>query len=356
MPSRRCPPDRAAERTAKVASDRTATRAAVLCTSRLAARCFLGGVLFGLTLEIAACDKGTAASPGAENGGQSIAVITSGANPLFDRTMSGFTDQTSAAIHTYRLTEKNGDEIANEVSRSRPQLVFCLGSSATRLATRRFPELPVLFSMVVNYRRQGITPSPSLSGISLEPPALAELTQFKMVLPGLRRLLVFYAPVQSAALISDAVASARQLGITLKAVPVETADAVESLFENASRDVDAVWMPADPVVATSRTFEFLRKSALDKRLPLLCSLSQAFARAGALMAVSVDLPTLGAQAAVMAGQVLAGGVLGPVQPPISTHLTVNLKVARQLGVRLPEDALPYIDVLLTDESAGQPRP
>lgn len=149
--------------------------------------------------------------------------------------------------------------------------------------------------MVVNHRRLGLQGRSKLMGVALEPSAAAEFAQFKMVLPAMRRVVTFYAPDESATRVRDAQAESKKLGIELIAVPVSSARDVQDLYDENTREADAVWLLSDPVVMNPDTFEFMTKRGVQRRIPMLASFSETFAREGALVAVSADLTAFGSE-------------------------------------------------------------
>ena len=82
--------------------------------------------------------------------------------------------------------------MVEEIRGLAPDLLFVLGTRATLLARDRFRDVPILFAMVVNYRRLGLADHENVMGVALEIPPLTEFTQFKLIAPGLKRVLAFY--------------------------------------------------------------------------------------------------------------------------------------------------------------------
>jgi|GEM_PF-6193480 len=287
-----------------------------------------------------------------------VVVIQSFSSKLFEAPVESFVQQIDATVTLFDDARERKAALVAAVRARKPDLIVTLGSQATALALKEFKTTPVLFTMVVNYRRLPLEGRDNVMGIALESSTASEFSQFKMVLPALEKSLAFYVPSQSGQIVDEARAELQKLGVDLKAVPVESADQVKAEYAKHAGTVDGVWLLNDPALLKDKaTFEYLRAQCEKDQLPLLASFSDDYARLGALMSVSTDLSALGSQAAAMATRALQQGMspaeIG-VQPPISTKLVVNVAVARKLGVELRDDSLPFIDELLNEQHLAQP--
>ena len=84
----------------------------------------------------------------------------------------------------------------------------------------------------------------------------------------------------------------------------------------------------------------LAELAVRYRLPTISAFS-AFPEAGGLMTYQVDIPDLFARAAVYVDKILRGANPAelPVEQPTKITLTVNIKTAKALGLKLPQSIL-----------------
>lgn len=285
-------------------------------------------------------------------GAPRLVVLQSDDNPLYQPITDSFVRQLAphAAIDVTRLGRSEA-AIERIVARRRPALVYALGTPAALFVRDHFPDVPLLFGMVVNHQRHPSLAHPLVMGVALEVPPLVEFTQFKMVMPKLTRVLAFYVPSQSGMLVEKARQALRTLQIELDAVAIapEAGAAQRALGEHIG-SAQAIWLMNDPVVMSRQNFAFLQQASLDHKRPLLCSLSDAFAESGALMSVSVELETLGFQAAVMAQKLLIDGrapaSLG-VEAPIGARLTLNLDIAQVIGIEPPPEVLPFVSRIIS---------
>jgi putative ABC transport system substrate-binding protein len=303
-----------------------------------------------------ALPKPVEVSPGPIANAPRIVLLQSTTNPLFDAPAKAFTEQAQAEVIRYAGIEAPGP-LVKAIRAHAPTLIVTFGSPATTLAIESFPDVPVLFTMVVNYRRLGLAGHKNVMGVAMESSTTSEFSQFRMILPELRRVLAFYVAADSQSLVDAARAELAGLGIELDAVAVGDTGGVEAGFAKHGAGADAVWLLNDPVVMKRDTVALLRAQSRRAKIPFVASLSDEFTRQGALMSVSTDLAGLGSQAAAMARMHLEQGrspaELG-VQAPMSTHLVVNLGVARAIGVELDGDVLPFVDEVIDPQVSALP--
>jgi ABC-type uncharacterized transport system substrate-binding protein len=201
----------------------------------------------------------------------------------------------------------------------------------------------------LNYARHPFEEAPNMTGIAMEPAPLSEFMKFKMVAPAFTRVQVYYTEGMSEALVNQAKQELGDIGVTVQPVPVGRDADVQASFRANAHDVDAVWLVNDPRVM--QAFDGLRDAARGAKIPLVTSLSDSFARNGALMSASVDVSSLGDQAANLARMILERGVTPQqigVQRPNGLRLVVNSDVAKTLGIDISLDVLPFINEVVAD--------
>jgi putative tryptophan/tyrosine transport system substrate-binding protein len=286
--------------------------------------------------------------PGAADA-QRLVVLRSSDNPLFEQPIQWFMDTVPGEVAVFTVTDGNASQLVRAVRGRGPALIFALGSSATVLAKTQLSEVPLVFAMVVDYQRLKLEGG-RVAGIALETSIRSELSQFKMLLPKMRRVLTFHSE-KGAALAARAAREAAALGLELHTVRLSSAADIADAYTKNIRGCDAIWQMNDPVVLTESVFNYLRDRSHEQRIPYLASLSDEFVQAGALASVSVDFTSLGAQAASLANSILAGRAAGDlgVQEPIGAYLAVNMDVAKLLGLDIPPEAMPNINKVISSD-------
>lgn len=270
-----------------------------------------------------------------------ILILRSGESKLLDVTIDAFSAQIDNELVQYAL-EPSADvvDLQDLVDQTDAVLLFALGRRSARLATKAGLAIPLLFTMVPNYHVDLPEVGRNVMGIRLETDPLADFLKFKIVVPSLKRVLVFHSD-DSVDFLNDAKTALQLWGIELELVPVTNKQDIEHEYKRLKTTVDGVWMQSDSVVMRSDVFDFLAQACIHDDIPLLTSISERLAKAGALASVGIDLMAIGSQAATMARRVLErselAGDIGIVAP-VGGRLTVNTTTAETIGVEIQSDA------------------
>ena len=104
--------------------------------------------------------------------------------------------------------------------------------------------------------------------------------------------------------------------------------------------VDALWMVADKTVVTNQSIKFFLETSLNFQVPLY-GLSDSYVRSGALVSLTVDYRKNGEQAGELANRIISGTdpSLIPIMPPQNIYRSLNSRVARELGLKIPAEFL-----------------
>ncbi len=237
---------------------------------------------------------------------------------------------------------------ANEFQAAGARLLITVGTIPTLVALEvtRGGRLPLIYSMVATPEKHGLADpanpeSARLTGTSSEVPAYEQLLFLLQAKPGLRRLGVLFcsATPQAVATGHDAVDAAGHLGLAAcwEAVSDDRPELLQEAIDLlVAQRVEAVFLPADPVLATPRNLRFICERLQEVRLPLMAPTGSCVAN-GALLAYHADFIDLGRQAGRQAAHVLRGVPPYEVarQRPLVKRLTLNLAAAQGLGLTLP---------------------
>jgi putative ABC transport system substrate-binding protein len=237
-------------------------------------------------------------------------------------------------------------EIAAQAVAEKVDLIFTTGSPATRAAIAATDRIPIVFGSAANPVEQKFVaslarPGGNVTGLALLVQELGpKRMQFlKGILPGAKRFARFYQ-ASSVAAIQPAIikvddAMARELGVSLHHVPVESLDEIEPAFAAAARDgVDALHVTAAPLFVVNRGW--IAKLGLRYRLPMMCADSR-FAEEGALASYGEIFAARYRRAAFLVDKILRGAKPAdiPVEQPSTFELVINMKTAQAMGITIP---------------------
>ena len=219
------------------------------------------------------------------------------------------------------------------ISAKKISLVICLGEVAAVYFARLQSKVPVLFSLVLNYKRFKSLTQKNVGGISMEISSQNLFAQFRLLYGGLKKLVLPYHPKASSEIVEEAKQSAHRLGVQLKVLPIQSPKIMIDALRDSKLTFDSVWMISDFKLYNASTFSKVKdlfKFAKKNKKPVFVS-SDVFLKTGGLFSVSVDYLSLGSQLALLTNRVLEGfEKVSKIKVvfPIGTRTVLNMQVAR----------------------------
>jgi putative tryptophan/tyrosine transport system substrate-binding protein len=274
-----------------------------------------------------------------------VALIKSGSLAPYDQAAAGFSSAYRGLVSVFMLDQADAGNLQRRIEAGRPEVIVAVGLKAALFARDRLSRVPLVFCVVPNYERFDLTGG-SITGVSADVPPERDLAALQSALPAVRRVGLLFGRESGALLARRAHAAADAAGIILVEVPIADLSGLLRVARELAGKVDALWLPADPTVATPEVFNSLLGLSLEQRKPLLV-FSESLVRSGALVAASPDYAWMGAQAAGMVRRIQNGERAGDigVLPLRRTHVVLNSATARALGCVLPSGSGSGIEVL-----------
>ncbi|MDH5297840.1 MAG: hypothetical protein OEV91_02360 [Desulfobulbaceae bacterium] len=269
-----------------------------------------------------------------------VAVIVSDSEEAYSLPVQTFVSELEMPVRVFDLRGDidRAQTLMAEVLALRPSLIFALGAKAAYVAkvwTRDRTDLPVLFAMVLNWQRYGLMDGQdNVFGIDSEVEPGIQFAHMLLLSPGIKRIGVIYNGDLTGQVVAKARGAAQVLGVELVEQAIRQPQQLERAYLEIAERIDALLILADPVVYTLENIAWLEKRCMRDRLICVGQSGNA-AKLGVLMAIDPDIPNIGAQAAAMAQNVLAGrqqpGAIG-VMPPLGTKIYLNLRTAEKIGL------------------------
>ncbi len=284
-----------------------------------------------------------------------IAVLVSDSIAAYEAPVARFREVVGRPVTVFDLEgdRARADSVVKQLLADPPPLVFAVGAKAAYVAVNDLPGVPVVYAMVLDPRRYGISGT-QVTGVSMDVPAEATLSQFQLFAPGVKRLGVLLSANNTNPQVQEALTAAKKLGFEVKVQRVTNAKDARNAWQRTAPEVDALWLLPDPVVMAPETFRWLRGDTLRRRLPMLAS-TENLVRAGALLCVAPDREMAGQQAGELATRILEGGELpGMIEPvpPGSLRVVLNRDTLDAIGVEVDELMLDFADEVVR-ESEGR---
>lgn len=279
----------------------------------------------------------------------SVVILTSDTLTSTQRTLHGACkiielENPSADFQVFLATKDplHNHSIIGKIRELNPRLILTIGSSATRLAQNELEDFPVVFSAVKYPELSGFVssskyPGGNMTGASLDIPTDVQFSYFKKIIPTMKKVGVLYTQ-NTASLIPQARIIARELGLELVAIDVETDKDLPEALDSLAATVDGIWSVADHNLFSPKATRYILLNTVRKGVPFM-GFSRYVVESGALCALDFDYKAVGFQAGQIANRIIAG------EKPDSISVTTadviwfhyNENTAKRIKVKIPEE-------------------
>ena len=261
-------------------------------------------------------------------------------------------------VFEYRYAEGKLDRLpalADELVRLKVDVLLTPttpGALAAKNATRT---IPIVFLDVTDPVGVGLVdslarPGGNITGLTDIAAVLAgkQLELLKETIPKLSRVAVLWNPKSPGdeQLWKESQLAARELGLQLHSMEVSSADKYEGAFKEAikARSDALAWMSSPLGSSNQNQIVELPKKY---RLPAIYP-RRAVVENGGLMSYGPDLDEPFKRAAVFVDKILKGTKPAdiPVEQPTKFEFIINLKAAKQIGLKVPPNVLARADKVI----------
>ena len=271
---------------------------------------------------------------------------------------AGFVEGQNAIV-AFRWAEGHYDRLpalAAELVGLRVAVLFTAGGPPSAFAAKAATQtIPIVFSAAIDPDRIGLVtslnhPGGNITGMSLFPSELAakSVQLLKQLLPAATLIGYLVNPSNPSApvYVSEASTAAKTLGIAIRVLNASTEHDLDEVFASLPNiGINGLAVPAEPFFDSQR--DRIVALAARYRVPAIYGLRE-YAVVGGLMSYGTSLPDTYRRAAIYVGRVLKGENPAnlPVMQPINYDLVLNMKTARTLGLRIPEQLLALADEVI----------
>ena len=273
-------------------------------------------------------------------GEKTVTIIQSQQIAAYNEAVKGFKEACRGKniaikeIYDLKGDIEEGKKIVQDIKANKPNLILAVGVLAATLVKEQFPEIPIIFCMVVNHYRFNLQGN-NITGISVEASVEDQFIILRNILGEYKNLGVIYDITKTGKIISEAETIAKTLGFNLIKSEVTSEKEVIPVLENIIKKIEALWIIPDSTVITKNTLEAISRMALDHHIPTFCT-SEAIVKTGALISISPDYKYTGLQAAQIAQILLnnPGTASMGIKNPEKLRLTLNTQTAESVGINL----------------------
>lgn len=269
----------------------------------------------------------------------------------------GYTEGKDIVIE-YRFAEGRRErlpELARDLVSVKVDIIFAQGTPSTLAANDAAPTLPIVTVSddPVGRRVAAGLPRPggNITGlINLSVELVGKrLELLKEVIPGLSRVALLCSPSTSTcrSRMEETEVVAQSLGVQLQLAEIKVREDLELAFAALKRErADAVITIRTPLIVND-----LAKRIVDltgkTRLPAIYD-DRTFTRLGGLMSYGGNLADLDRRAATYIDKILKGAKPAnlPMEQPTKLELTINMRTAKALAIKIPAYLLMEADAVI----------
>jgi putative ABC transport system substrate-binding protein len=278
-------------------------------------------------------------------------------HPSLDAVLQGFKDSLKAhgveakySVHNAKANMDKCNQIAASIAAESPDLVLAIATpsaQACAVATKKSPILagsPLLFTAITDPVGAGLVdnlerPGKNITGVSDMLPVTQHVAMMRRFYPELKKLGMIYNPreANSKSVVAMVKAEGKKHGFEVVEAMVGKPSDVQQAAKSLVGKVDAVYLSTDNTVISA--LESVIKVSEKDKLPLFSADVDSVKR-GTVAALAFDYYRHGYQTGLMAKRIMIDGAF-PSETPVETQqqlmLHLNLKAAKKLGVKVPED-------------------
>jgi putative tryptophan/tyrosine transport system substrate-binding protein len=235
--------------------------------------------------------------------------------------------------------------LADELVRLKVEVIITPGSNDTRAAKSATRTIPIVFTgagsdpVALGLVDSLARPGGNVTGFAQIGSGLAgkRLELLKETVPKLSRVAVLWDPQNagSTQIWEESQLRAKDLGLQLHSLKVNSADQLESGFKDAIKAGSGALAGTAGALLSSDQKRIINLAAKN-RLPAIYNRAS-WVAAGGLMSYSPDQIEPYRRAAILVDKILKGAKPAnlPVEQPTKFELMINLKTAKALGLTIP---------------------
>ena len=193
-------------------------------------------------------------------------------------------------------------------------------------------------------------PNANVTGTSNQLPIKQTVDLMTSLTPNVKTVGVLYASSEdnSKSQVADFKEDAEKAGLTVIEYAVPSTNEITTTMSVMAGKVDAIWTPQDNTIASA--FSTVVAAANQAQIPIYTSVDT-MVKEGGLASVAQSQYELGKATAKIAVKILKGEKVKdiPVDVIDDGTPTLNLKVAKELNISIPEDVLKQSDIAVKSE-------
>lgn len=249
----------------------------------------------------------------------------------------------------YEITDVNFEtslviQMLNKLKSNKPHIIVAISTPVAQVAKNTITDIPVVYADVTDPVEAGLVsndPNSNITGTSDKQDLSLMFKLAKQLLPSAKKVGVLYSTGEAndLSLVNMLVATSKELGLEVVAIPVEHTRDVVTRMKLFKDKVDFIYTGSSGAIQAS--LPAISSAAQAMQLPLFNFNGEEVISHIALASYGVSHKQVGANAANIIDKLLKGEKIGnikPVYPTEEDHKAfISRKKADQLGLKIPTD-------------------
>ena len=237
----------------------------------------------------------------------------------------------------YLSKEQPGD-LKQKIEEFAPSVAVCIGTRAAFFLKDEEFKFPWVATFLIDKSIESLM-APGLLAVSMDVPIERRIETLCRIKNRVRAgLLTYKSPKSSPKRIQTGACKGKDAYYIMSPFFSSIESALQTLLEE---QVDSFFITPDPVIFNSQeAVAYALLWGLRNKVAV-CGLSSGYVKNGALYALEADIEALGKQAGRLAIARIEGRTSGKtvIEHPQKLILSINLKTAKRLGLKIPPDVL-----------------
>ena len=243
-------------------------------------------------------------------------------------------------IHRIDISKMSSSQIKEYLYANYPDIIYTIGTKAYQYAVKYVPEKKIFFSSIVNYKRFNM--GNKRFGVANELHTGMKVTLIKSLLNHTKTIGFLYSRYTKD-IYESFKEEAKYVGMEVIGQKIDK----DTIFDiQKLKNADIFVMIADPIMLKDeKKVQNLYKVLKEDNKPVV-AYHPLYLKYGAVLILSVDIPTVGRQVAAMVHAEMSGTLTSPIQMPIGSKVIFNEGLAKRMKLHYDKAALSVVNKVI----------
>jgi putative ABC transport system substrate-binding protein len=268
-----------------------------------------------------------------------VAIIKTAGIASFDDARNGFSSICFENKKEFNLMEdlSNQNDITTQIKGGNYNLIVVMGTLAAKLAKDNFPNLPIVFCMVLNTDINSLK-AENITGVGVDVRIKDQFIVMRNISKKIKRIGIIYTQPDNDTLIASARTIAQELDMSVVTSGIAGSQDIQKAMNDIIGKIDALWIPPDPSLYSDEVIRYIGSTSLTKLIPCFGP-NERYVRSGAIFSMTFDPVEAGRIAGDVANKILQGTApsklqIHELQRP---KIIINTRAAGLLKLTIPKN-------------------